>query len=244
MVVVGSLLVLLAAAAAGVSQTLNITDVDSAGFYYSFWAEDGANITLSGYGWYYPGLYNIQWSENARFLGGKGWSAGSAQEIQFWSDHSQTGGNSLLSLYGWTTDPLVEYHITEDFSTPDRFADLALKGTVTSDGSVYNIYEAKRVNETSILGITTFSQYWSVRQSPRSSGFLTTENHFNAWAALGMPLGEFNYQIFAVESYSGSGSVDVKVSHVSFLGLEFLCHVFSLSHAEPSACRSTDNAAD
>ncbi|KAJ7633596.1 concanavalin A-like lectin/glucanase domain-containing protein [Mycena polygramma] len=131
----------------------------------------------------------------------------------FWSGHNVTGGDSLFSLYGWTTNPLVEYRIVEDYGASQPFLKLPLKGTVTSDGSLYNIYEAARTNEPSIQGIANFTQYWSVRQSPRGSGYLTPLNHFDAWTALGMPLGTFDYQILAVESRSGSGSVNVKIAN-------------------------------
>ncbi|KAJ7433669.1 endo-1,4-B-xylanase B [Mycena galericulata] len=215
MVFVGSLLVILAAAAAGFSQTLNMTGVDNNGYYYNYFSEDSANITITNYeGYdYWGGIYLIQWSDDAQFLGGKGFETGSSKEIQFWADYSQTEGINRISLYGWTTDPLVEYRIVEDFSSSDQFANLTLKGNVTSDGSVYNIYETQRVNETSIQGISTFSQYWSVRQTPRVTGVLNIVNHVNAWSTLGMPLGDFNYQILAAESYSGSGSVQATISH-------------------------------
>ncbi|KAJ7491680.1 concanavalin A-like lectin/glucanase domain-containing protein [Mycena galericulata] len=123
----------------------------------------------------------IQWSETTGVLGGKGMQTGTSSELQFWTDYSQTEGDSRLSLYAWTTDPLVEYRIVEDFSSSDQFDHLVLKGNVTSDGSVYNIYEATVVNETSILLGTnaTFSQYWSVRQTPRNSDYLSIANHVN-----------------------------------------------------------------
>ena len=121
-------------------------------------------------------------------------------------------GNSYLSLYGWTTSPLVEYYIVEDFGTYNPSSGLALKGTVVSDGATYNIYESTRVNQPSIQGTATFNQYWSVRQSHRTSGTVNTAAHLNAWKALGMTMGAFNYQIIATEGYQSSGSSTVTVS--------------------------------
>ncbi|KAJ7737818.1 glycoside hydrolase, partial [Mycena maculata] len=58
------------------------------------------------------------------------------------------------------------------------------------------------VNAPSIVGIANFTQYWSIRQDPSGSSQQDKrfqENHFAAWAAVGMPLGAFNYQIVATE---------------------------------------------
>lgn len=118
--------------------------------------------------------------------------------------------NSSISIYGWTTDPPVEYRIVESLASDvDPASGLTLQGTITSDGSLYNIYKTQRVNATSTTGTATFSQYWSIRQSPRGDGFVTVANHFNAWAAVGMPLGELGYQIIATEGHSSSGSAEV-----------------------------------
>jgi endo-1,4-beta-xylanase len=85
---------------------------------------------------------------------------------------------------------------------------------VNSDGSNYNIYKHQQVNQPSIQGgSSTFWQYISVRQSKRTSGTITTANHFNAWKSHGLNLGTFNYQIVSTESYGGgSGSSTVTVS--------------------------------
>ncbi|KAJ6500244.1 concanavalin A-like lectin/glucanase domain-containing protein [Mycena vulgaris] len=218
------LLAFLSTAAATVVSALPKSDARSGtasisgtnfGYYYTHSAEDGDAVTYANLD---DGEYSIQWNDNSGyFIGGKGWNPGFAQQIYF-DFFDATGhlappdGNNSLSIYGWTTDPLVEYRIIENpASDVDPVLGLTLQGTVTSDGSVYNIYKTQRVNATSIMGTSTFSQYWSIRQSSRSTGFVTIANHFNAWAAAGMPLGELGYQIVATEGHSGSGSAEVYV---------------------------------
>ncbi|KAJ7491487.1 family 11 glycosyl hydrolase [Mycena galericulata] len=208
---VRSILILLAAAAPGMSQTVNISGYDGTGLYWSFSTENSTAATFAATS---PGAYTITWTNTTHFLGGKGLNHGLASlAFDFSTNYdSQTGSQSLLALYGWTTEPLVEYYITEAFNNASFFSDLALKGSVTSDGSVYDIYETQRVNASSIQGPATFPQYWSVRQSTRNTGTLVPANHFAAWAALGMRLGTtFNYQIMAVKSDAGSGSFEAYV---------------------------------
>ena len=116
-----------------------------------------------------------------------------------------------MGVYGWTTNPLVEYYITED-QTGIPYSGTQ-KGTVESDGGTYTIWTDTRTNEPSIEGTSTFNQYISVRQSPRTSGTITLENHFKAWAAQGLNLGTMNFQVIAVESWDGSGSAQQSVSN-------------------------------
>ncbi|OQR80714.1 endo-1,4-beta-xylanase (XlnA) [Thraustotheca clavata] len=186
---------------------------DDHGFYYSMWS-DGA--TQTNYKNLNGGSYSVTWSSpnggGGNFVGGKGWEVGKSRAIKYTGTFN-TNGNSYLTVYGWSRNPLIEYYIVENYGTYNPGSGGQLKGTVTSDGSVYDIYTAMRYNAPSIEGDgKTFQQFWSVRRNKRTGGTVTTANHFNAWAKLGMKLGStMVYQIVATEGYKSSGSSSITV---------------------------------
>jgi endo-1,4-beta-xylanase len=191
-------------AASAQTKVNNNGEGENNGYFYSLYSTGGsATMTLGA-----AGNYAITWSDVNDVVGGKGWSTGSAQTIGY--NVGVASGYNNISIYGWTTSPLVEYYICE-FGSVAAGTD---KGSVSSDGHTYTTYEHQQVNQPSIQGTQTFEQYldnWG-GSSIGSNHTVTTANHFNHWKNIGMNMGAFNYQILGTEAYSGkSGQVNATV---------------------------------
>ncbi len=180
------------------------------GYFYSLFTSSGTATMTFPQNAQFPGNYAISWSGVGDMVGGKGWRTGGNMSVGY--NVGSASGYNTISVYGWTTNPLVEYYITELGSL--FTANATFKGTVSSDGHTYSTYEHLQVNQSSIVGTATFEQYldaWG-GSSIGANHTVTTGNHFSHWQSLGMPLGAFNYMILATEAYNGaSGQVNATV---------------------------------
>lgn len=152
--------ILIALAAAGCAtmaanaQTVNNNgEGTNSGFFYSLFTSGGSATMTFPLASKYPGNYAITWSGVNDVVGGKGWNPGSARTIGY--NVGSASGYNNISIYGWTTNPLVEYYICEFGSVATGSA----KGSVSSDGHTYTTYEHQQVNQPSIQGTATFNQF-------------------------------------------------------------------------------------
>lgn len=195
------------------------------GYRYELWnqnSQGNAFMTLEK-----GALFSGEWSGIENYLARRGLNYNQTkkhQEIgEFFTNYkcdykpSSASGNSYLSVYGWTVAPLIEYYIVEDWRKwiPSMSKDAVFKGSFEANGGIYDVYEKTRVEQPSIVGKTTFQQYFSIRKDKRTEGTINISEHFNMWEKLGMNMGKMHEVSFVVEGYKNNGSFEFKELDVS-----------------------------
>jgi endo-1,4-beta-xylanase len=138
---------------------------------------------------------------------------------QFAETKSGTGGGySYIGIYGFSTDPCVEFYIVDDSYSemPIKPWSTASKGTVTIDGGSYALYSGTM----SSTGASTcrgslWHLFYSVRQTARTCGQISITQHFHAWNAAGMKLGNLAEVKILSEVGGGTGSIDFPIANVT-----------------------------
>jgi len=178
------------------------------GYYYYFWTDGVGTVNYRNGD---DGRYDVDWEDNGNFIGGKGWNPGSGSRTINFNATFDIVGNAYLTVYGWMTNPKVEYYIIESFGTFDPSAYAQQKfASYSVDGSEYSLGKTTRYSMVPMEG-STILQYYAVRRSKRSSGSVNVAEHFAAWRERGLKLGNHQDQIVATEGYYSNGSSSVTV---------------------------------
>ncbi|WP_295094902.1 glycoside hydrolase family 11 protein [Ruminococcus sp.] len=199
------------------------------GYYYEFWNMNSSGETEMKTD--ENGAFSCVWNgiENVLFRTGR--NLGS---VLSWKDYDDIKyeydvdyapkGNSYMCVYGWTEKPLVEYYIVDawgDWRPPGTEKPVA---EINVDGNDYEVYSLTKGNQMSILGPTSFKQYWSVRKENGASidekrnltGEISVSDHFAAWEKAGLELGDLYDVTFNIEGYKSSGEATVNKAKLTF----------------------------
>jgi len=179
------------------------------GYFWQCYVSSGSGSISFPQAGKYAGNFQATWSNVGDIVAGKGWNPGSARTVNY-NIGSLSGSYNNFSIYGWTTNPLIEYYVCEKGSVASGTA----VGSLSSDGRTYTVYKHQQVNQPSIQGTATFWQYlsnWGGASTGKTYS-VTTSNHFNYWKSHIGSMGAFNLQILAIEAWGGkSGSCNATV---------------------------------
>lgn len=172
--------------------------------------------------------FTASWNNSGDYLGrlgyewgnsGKTYDAYGTISIDYVFKKTGTGGPySYVGVYGWSTNPCIEWYIVEDsFSAMPFNTGDPVSGTADIDGGTYNLV----TRNTSGTGgnrcgsVSNWNQFYSIRKKASQCGHISVSDHFKAWEAKGWKLGKLLEVKFLVEAGGGSGSVEFPIAKVS-----------------------------
>jgi hypothetical protein len=167
------------------------------------------------------------WNNSGDYLGRLGFEFGnSGKAFSSYGDitadlafkkNGSAGQYSYVGIYGWSTNPCIEWYIVDDsFSAMPFNTGTAPSGTADLDGGTYNLVK----RNTSGTGgnrcgnVSNWDQFYSIRHTGRQCGTISVSEHFKIWDAKGWKLGNLLEVKILVEAASGSGSVEFSVADV------------------------------
>ncbi len=172
--------------------------------------------------------FSASWNNSGDFLARLGlkWNDTQTRDqygaitAQFAENKTGTGGSySYIGVYGWSVSPCVEYYIVEDSYSvmPVNPGSATNKGNANIDGGMYILYSRPVSGTGSSLcsGVSSWTQFYSVRQTARQCGQISISEHFKAWNDAGMTLGKLDQATILVEAGGGTGSIDFTTASVT-----------------------------
>ena len=157
----------------------------------------------------------LEWGSSGRSLAQLGTVTATFAETK----SGTAGGFSYVGVYGWSVNPCIEWYIIDDSygRMPVNPGNTTNKGTVTIDGGAYTLYTrpTSGTGGSRCPGVSSWTQFYSVRQTARQCGQISVSDHFNAWAAAGMTLGSVLEAKVLIEVGGGIGSIDFTTANVT-----------------------------
>jgi endo-1,4-beta-xylanase len=196
----------------------------AAGLSWTIWSNgSGGSITT-----YTTPAFSAAWNNSGDFLARTGlqWNDSKTYDqfgtitAEFAETKSGAGGGySYIGIYGWSVSPCIEYYIVDDSynKMPVNPGNTTNKGTASIDGGTYNLYSraTSGTGGSKCAGVSSWTQFYSVRQTARQCGQISITEHFKAWAAAGMTLGKMDQAQILVEVGGGSGKIDFTTASVT-----------------------------
>jgi hypothetical protein len=181
-----------------------ITTFASSPAFSASWANSGDFLARAGLQWNDPELYTQYGTITAQFAETKTGTA---------------GGYSYIGIYGWSVSPCIEFYIVDDSynGMPVNPGNTTNEGTVTIDGGDYILYTRPTTGTggSNCPGVSSWTQFYSVRKTARTCGQISITDHFNAWKAANMTLGNVQQAQILIESGGGTGSIDFTYASVT-----------------------------
>ena len=191
---------------------------------WTIWSNgSGGSITT-----YSTPAFSASWNNSGDFLARLGlqWNDSKTYDqygtitAQFAYTKTGTGGGySYIGIYGWSVSPCVEWYIVDDsFNTmPVNPGNTTNNGTANIDGGTYILYSrpTSGTGGSKCTGVSSWTQFYSVRKTARQCGQISISQHFSAWANANMPLGKMDQAQILVEVGGGSGSIDFSTANVT-----------------------------
>ncbi len=191
---------------------------------YEFWNQDEIGNTAMGLRT--DGSFEVVWNGIFNMLARNGVRPGNnVATVTYSVDGYKADTASYLCVYGWfyngDYDDLVEYYIVDNWKNYNPASNAKYFDSVIVDGVTYKLYTSERIQQPSINGTATFTQYWSIRDQNelRTSGTIDVPAHFQAWKDAGLSIGETMHEVsFCIEGYGGEagGSGHANVTELDF----------------------------
>ncbi|HYP97617.1 MAG TPA: glycoside hydrolase family 11 protein [Polyangiaceae bacterium] len=191
---------------------------------WQLWANNAANGSITTFT---TPAFGAEWANAGDYLARIGYEWGNAAKTydaygtitaQFAYKKTGTGGGySYIGIYGWSTNPCVEWYIVDDSfnGMPVNPGSTTNKGTAKIDDGDYILYTRNTTGTGgSRCNASSWVQYYSVRKTARQCGTISITQHFDAWKAAGMSLGNLLEAKILVEVGGGTGSVEFPVANV------------------------------